>query len=363
MLKHTKRKDNERSIIVMETIIIKTKKYNAVIEYESDKNITLKDGAKLGVESPSLDKVLKATRKTFSKTTDSGDIITVADITFHSKSACASFIVGSPQSGNRFFEKYLSTTTKGSETTSSETKEETTEKPLDEKQQKQQLAESIITFCKDFGFDSSLKGGRALNTMQYVDNVNDYILGYMELTNYPQDLVDKAQKAMQYAEWKSLMKTLKSLPKRHVINQRLSIKYGAAGTGKTTDAIAENPTAVKIVASASADPDDLFTRFEPSKKDYVLTELGKAMVEGKPIIIDECNLYNQVVLTRLQGCLDNTKVLVDRGIEITIADGFKVIMTMNLETNLGKTPLPQPLVDRAYRIENYSNRQDLSWVW
>lgn len=343
----------------MENINVLEKNYKAVIEYTDDKNITLKSGAKLGIEKPSLDPTLKALRAKSTTTDGSGDIITAIDLGFKSKSAIASFIVGSPQSGNRFFAKYLKTTTSGESEV--KTEDDATKAPtMSDKEQKQKVVESVIAFCQDFAFKPD---PRCLNNMAFVDDVNSYLLNFMELTNFPADMLEKAKSKFASYEWKALVKTIKSFNTTSRINQRLIIKYGDAGTGKTTDAIAQNPNAVKIVASASADPDDLFTRFEPSKKAYILTELGEAMVNGKPIIIDEANLYNQVCLTRLQGCLDNTAKLTDRGIDINIAEGFKVIMTMNLETNLGKTPLPNPLVSRAQALENYNNHQDLSWVW
>jgi midasin (ATPase involved in ribosome maturation) len=77
------------------------------------------------------------------------------------------------------------------------------------------------------------------------------------------------------------------------------------------------------------------------------------MQEGKPIILDEANLLNSAVLARLQSVLDNTDKVTDRGQDIAIKDGFKVIMTMNLETNLGKTPLPNPLVSRAIELIDF----------
>jgi midasin (ATPase involved in ribosome maturation) len=145
----------------------------------------------------------------------------------------------------------------------------------------------------------------------------------------------------------------------------LEIFYGPAGTGKTSRAIAENPTATRIVASATQDPSELFTRNvvnDHGGVDVVLTELGQAMVDGKPIIIDEVNLYQQCVMTRLQGATDGGKFLTDNGVNLTIKDGFKIVGTMNLETNLGKATLPDPLVSRAAKVEKMEAPY-LGWVF
>lgn len=339
----------------------------AIVEYNSDKDIDLMSGAIIKEPSSSMATNIKTLRDAYTTTNSSGQITTTTNIHFKSESACASFLYGCSKDGKAFFRNLLGTTEDSSNTTNTAT-ESTTETPtepvkeLTEDEIKNNLAKSIITFCKDFQF---VPDNRCLNTMLYTEDVKNYILSFMELTNYPQDLLDDASSKLDSREWQEIMNNLQKLPKKTQINHRLIIKYGEAGTGKTTSAEYEYPDAVKIVASASADPDDLFTRFEPSKKDYVLTELGEAMVNGKPIIIDEGNLYPIVSLQRLQGCLDNTNSIIDRGIEIKIADGFQVIVTMNLETNLGKTPLPNPLVSRAKKIENFniSSNRNFAWVW
>lgn len=351
-------------------IVIQTKKYTANIDYIDDKNITLKSGALLGIESASLDANNKSIRNNTNYVNNNS---TLCDLTFKSKSAIASFIVGSPQSGNRFFAPYLGTNNQAPQQNASVNN--TTTQPQQQASQTQnnntntsvdnnKLAKQIITFCKDFVFNPD---NRCLNTLKYVKDPSDYLVSFMELTNYPTETLEDAKSKFRSYEWKELMKSLNSVipSKTGRINQRLIIKYGSAGTGKTTDAIRQYPNAVKIVASASADPDDLFTRFDPSTKTYVLTELGNAMQNGQPIIVDELNLFNQVILQRLQGCLDNTETVVDRNIKIDIKDGFLLIATMNLETNLGKTPLPNPLVSRAMSIENYDSKVnvDLGWVW
>ena len=342
------------------------------IVYNSDNEIILKSGATLKVAQKSLARNAKLTALRASATTTdaSGNLVTTCDLTFKNKSSIATFIEGNSRSGTEYFKKYLSATTT-TIISSNEEENKTSEEVIEDREEEKsvivdkiardKLAKDIIAYAIDFALDVT---PRLLNSLYYVKKPNDFILDYMRLCGYDETVIEDAKKKMSMEEWKNLIKTLKSLKPTHDrVNKRLIIKFGKAGTGKTTSAIAENPNAVRIVASASQDPDDLFTFFNPSTKKYELTELGNAMAEGKVIIIDEWNLYPQVVHTRLQGVLDNTEEITERGITIKIHKDFKVVATMNLETNFGKMPLPQPLVDRAEKIENYDHLQDLSWVW
>lgn len=345
--------------------------------------LVLKQGAVLKDVGKSVDKPTLELRSKATKVIG-GKITTITDLTFNTKSSMSNFIEGCQYSGQRWCESNLGipnskSATKVATTTIVEAKVETpsaettttkveTPKEISSEEllkQKQALAESVLTFCKDFELNEG--GGltpRLLNSIYYEKKPEVFIANSMELVGFDEELVKMAKAKLSSREFKEIVKQIKDLkPSRDRMNKRLEIFYGPAGTGKTTKATLENPKAVKLVASASADPDDLFTRFNPETRKYELTEIGKAMVSGEPIILDEANLYNKVVLTRLQGITDETNSIVDRGIEINIKDGFKIVITMNLETNFGKFPLPVPLVNRASRIENFSNNVDLSWVW
>ena len=341
---------------------LKTKKINATCDYVSESNVKLLSGAIIQPASASLEASLAALRSTNTTTNATGQIITTADLIFKSLSRLASFIYGCSKNGKAVFAPYISGSASTTTSGSSESTSASEEKPAaTTKVNTDALAKSIITFCKDFEY---VPDPRLLNSLLFESNPSDFIVNSMELVGYDEDLLKRAKNKFLSAEWKDLMKTLKGLaPSHDRFNRRLEIKFGSAGTGKTTAAMAEYPKAHKLVASASADPDDLFTFFDPATKKYELTDIAKAMINGEAIIIDEANLYNGVVLQRLQGITDSTDSVYDRGIELKIADGFKIIMTLNLETNYGKTPLPNPLVSRASKIENYNNLQNLGWVW
>ena len=373
---------------------LQNKKNTLFIEWNEDNSnsgivLVLKQGAQLNPVSAAFKQTeLISLRNKKSTTGADGKITTTEDITFKSKSALASFIQGAQTNGQRYCERTFGIPKVGSTittpTNAPSSKEEEQEQEQEQEQEsttesetiieteitksdapslalRDKLAKSIITFCKDFQY---VPDPRLLNSLLFESDPSQFILNSMELVGYEEELLDRAKAKFTSSEWKEYIKTLKSFKSTHGrFNQRLEIKYGSAGTGKTTAAIAEYPSAPKIVASASADPDDLFTFFDPSTKNYELTDIAKAMINGQPVIIDEANLYNAVVLQRLQGITDSTPSIFDRGMKLEIKDGFKVIMTLNLETNLGKTPLPNPLVSRASKIENYDNQQNLGWVW
>ena len=359
--------------------LIKSKNFE--IDYLSENEIILKAGSAVNGVSPSLTPTLKALRETSTATDANGIITTTCDLTFKSKSGAASFIQGAATNGKKYFEKWLKTTTASPAATApslSETKQAEPAPMAEAKQEKTAssaatdaatqtaLVKDIRAFCIDFGYNPD---NRVINSLAYVSNPSEFIVNAMELTGFDDELLEMASKKFESAEWETILKRLSSIiPSRDRTNKRLFIKYGAAGSGKTYDAekeiVSSGQKLVKIVGSASADPSDLFTYFNPSSKKYELTEYGEAMTNGTTILIDEGNLYNSVVLARIQSSVDNSSVITDRGITINIKDGFKVIITMNLETNLGKTPLPSPLVSRAVNLENYDKRAASTFnVW
>ena len=180
-------------------------------------------------------------------------------------------------------------------------------------------------FFKEFEYEPD---PRTLNTIAHIEGAEGkakFILASAKVEGRDEEIVASMASKMTSAEFKAMADRQDAIAKGDAINKRLVIYFGSAGTGKTTKAMADNPTAEVIIGSASQDPDDLFSRFDPATKTYVLTALG-------------------------------------------IADGFQVIVTMNLETNFGKTPLPSPLVSRAKEIVDFdaiADKDELiaSWVY
>jgi hypothetical protein len=303
------------------------------------------------------------------------------DVLFKSLSGCASFIVGGSKSGNVYFKSVLSkltdcrvvipptpespvsseptpdTTTK----TKTDHKEKSTSVDLDRKKEVNAIIKQFICFCKDFSYNPDV---RLLNSLYHQKDERQFLLDTLKLIGHDEDMIEVASEKTKSTEFKNMMKQFKSCEQtRDKMNKRLEIKFGKAGTGKTTSALNENPTALRIIASATDDPNDLFTTFNPTTKEWEKTPLSNEMEKGGTIIIDEANFYHKECLSRLQGVTDETNSFTDRGININVKEGFKIVLTMNLETNFGKKPLPSPLVDRASKIECYDELQDLSWVF
>ena len=102
---------------------LKTKKINAVIQYNSDNDTTLKSGSIIQPASASLEASLVALRNANTTTNANGHLITTADLNFKSLSRLASFIYGCSKNGKAVFAPYIS----GSATTGSDPAQEPTE--------------------------------------------------------------------------------------------------------------------------------------------------------------------------------------------------------------------------------------------
>ena len=340
----------------------------------------------LGVGSPvnpTLGKSASEAVKNLRSAEVDGDNKTRRDLVFASLSALASFVRGAQTNGKAYFASDLAKAgialgspakhhrqpaeEKAQQQPAEEAKPDNADGTLSKAQMQQAnaVAQKVMTFCKDFEFKPD---PRLINTLRHLPNATEageFIVNTMELIGMPVEIIDSATPKFKSPEWREIFAEMKACPVSHgKINQRLAIYYGPAGTGKTT--LAEQLyKCPKIIASPTQDPSELFTRNvvnDHGGVDLVLTEIGQAITEGKPIIIDEANLYQSVVLQRLQGVTDGGKSFVDNGREIEIADGFKVIMTLNLETNYGKTPLPNPLVSRAGEIVKM-DKPFLGWVF
>jgi MoxR-like ATPase len=201
-----------------------------------------------------------------------------------------------------------------------------------------------------------------LNTIAKTKSQKDataYVKSYMKLIGTPKELVENFASKSNSPEWKNIVKAVKENTNGNKINKRLIIKFGKAGTGKTTQAIQEviasGYTPVIISATATQDDESLFVAYDPETKKYVFTPIAVQAINGEPIIIDEINHYNIACMEKLQAITDGKDYIQDEktGLIIQIKDGFKIIGTMNLTTNLGERPLPTPLVDRCESIEDY----------
>ena len=93
--------------------------------------------------------------------------------------------------------------------------------------------------------------------------------------------------------------------------------------------------------------------YKTGKRGYVPTALLLEMTAGRAVVLDEVNLLPMEARMFLQNILDNKSKVHIMGVEIPINDGFFVIGTMNIETGLGSTPLPLPLVDRAAVVREF----------
>lgn len=214
----------------------------------------------------------------------------------------------------------------------------------------------LIGKIKDFLIDFDFSGSSSIrfyNTLLWKAKENKarkYILDYFKLIDspYTEDLKEK----LKSKEFRLLMEEYSEIKTSLHINKRLEIYYGNQGGGKTTTVMSKFPDAYVMTCNSSFEPNDLLEAFDfvEGKPKYKNSQLLNAMLEGKPIILDEMNLLSKNCLRALQGYLDNKHEFIYKDKLIQIRKGFKVICTMNLEVNGQIEELPAPLVDRAYNI-------------
>ena len=218
------------------------------------------------------------------------------------------------------------------------------------------VIEKLMNFFKEFEFEPNF---RFMNTLSFKakeknESAVDYVKNYFALmdSSYKTEVANKVNST----EFKSMLKVLKenANPQYH-INNRLAIYYGSAGTGKTTLAMKESDNRC-IVCNASMLPSDLmedfvFTEGKPTFQKSVLWE---CMEKGLPIVLDEINLLPFDSLRFLQGILDGKKEFDYKGHKVAIADGFKVIGTMNLTIGGMVYGLPEPLIDRCADMKQFN---------
>lgn len=226
--------------------------------------------------------------------------------------------------------------------------------------------QQVMQFFKDVpGFTVGI---RFLNTLGLQvksggrDAAISYVKGYFDL-QAKQDEADMIIAKMgangtAVPEWDEIEGGLCAQPISTQVNKRLKIYYGAAGTGKTTMALSEisRPENV-MVCNGSMDSNDLLFDFnfdENGKPRFTPGMLYKAAENGEVVLLDEINLLNDEVLRFLQGITDNKEEFAAKDKVVHIKPGFMVIGTMNLTVNGRCYPLPEPLIDRAVDLKEFT---------
>ena len=226
-----------------------------------------------------------------------------------------------------------------------------------------EAVEHLRNFYSEFKFSVAARMVNTMARQSCPDDVAAYAVNYALLINHP-DATVIAEKT-KCDEFKHLATELTQYPPEKIINKRLDIYFGDAGTGKTTKAIAEYPEAPVVPCNSAMLPDELLRTFDFNDENgnpvFKPSDLRKCMEEGKPIILDEINLLSFDCLRLLQTLTDNKNSIDFNGERIRIKDGFKVIGTMNLVVNDQVYSLPEPLVDRAGLIKQFNlSTEDLT---
>lgn len=200
---------------------------------------------------------------------------------------------------------------------------------------------------------------RFVNTLAIHKSPLKYALAYFKVTANP--YYQNLEKKLHSPEFREILKKLKSFKVSRRINNRLEIFFGPAGSGKSTRAIDEHPNAIVVACSSSMNFQDLMEDFklEDGKGSLTKGAFLRALEEDRPIVLDEAALLSYATLQGLQSLLDGKKEFQYKGTIYPIGENFKVIMTLNLETNDGLHPLPEALVDRAYNIEEVISTSEL----
>ncbi len=233
------------------------------------------------------------------------------------------------------------------------------EASLEDKRKK--VCSDIIKFFSEFTFVPATRFVNTLSKFTTQKDAKQFISNYMNLTDHP-DKNDICEK-IKSAEFNNILKDLFECRGDKEINKRLEIYYGPAGTGKTTEAINLYPDANVTVCNELMDSDSIMKVFDFNDENgnpvFKPSQLQLDMIAGRPHILDEMNLLPLNTLRFLQGILDSKEKINYEGKEIVIADGFKIIGTMNLVVNGQVFSLPEPIVDRAQVLKEYNADENL----
>ena len=217
-------------------------------------------------------------------------------------------------------------------------------------------------FLSEFSYFRKGASMRLVNTFAIADDKKAALASYCEVSQMEDlpDLIEK-MKSPEFAEVCKAFEKFKGKVKP--VTTRFAVFYGNPGGGKTYAAIAAakkingDGKCDVVPCSPSMDAADLLYAYrldyKTGKRGYIPTALMTAMTAGRAVVPDEINLLPMEARMFLQDILDNKDKVYVMGVELSIAKGFFVIGTMNLETGLGSQPLPQPLVDRACVVREF----------
>lgn len=229
------------------------------------------------------------------------------------------------------------------------------ERKLAENKKKIQTAcKNLINFFSEFSFTPNFRFVNTLSKHLTIsrNSARAYVENYFTLTDnsYTSQICNK----IQSPEFATILNDLQTVTPVKTINNRFRLYYGAQGTGKTTEAMQEANNNCMVCHSAML-PSDLMEdfAFDDGKATFKPSQLYKAMVEGKIIVLDEINLLPFESLRFLQSILDGKESFVYKGQTVQIAEGFEIIGTMNLQVNGCVYALPEPLVDRASCLKEF----------
>lgn len=216
------------------------------------------------------------------------------------------------------------------------------------------VIKAMRDFFTEFEFEPNFRFLNTLALTVFNNNVSagrEYVCNYFSLIDSP--YINEIKEKTKSKEFTAILKEMNVQPTA-VVNSRFSIYYGSQGCGKTTMAMKEAGNRC-IVCNNSMLPADLMEdfAFDEGKATFHRTALREAMEQGKSIVLDEINLLPFESLRFLQGILDNKSEFIYKGEVVTIAEGFRIIGTMNLAVNGMTYGLPEPLVDRSAVLRHF----------
>jgi len=124
-----------------------------------------------------------------------------------------------------------------------------------------------------------------------------------------------------------IVNALPNPPKRWLL-------FGPAGTGKTTYALSQSPTAERITLTQGMFQDALYGKFllKDGSTYWADAPATRAARKGVPLVLDEIHKAGGELTATLHAILDDESVCrlnLDNGETITPAQGYRVIATMN----------------------------------